>query len=231
MRRERARGGAGLLAGIGCTVIAVAATYLLERIALADHPRAWLHAPAYFVIAEGLVLAGVLGLATRVVSRIRPWIGARRYLLVAIAMLLAVGVFWLAVGAAELAWIWLVPAVCASAAPFVGRAKFFAVAPTLLPVLLVLAPSQLREAAWNGFAPPSLPLLGWIALVAVPPLAAVAYILRDRAYSGPLRTLVLPVGWALAITVGALMEFRYEAPCTATQFHELHLTCELGSGV
>jgi hypothetical protein len=231
MRHERARGGAGLLAGIACTVVALIAVYALERIALAAHPLAWLHAPAYFVIAEALVLAGTIGLASRVVARVRPWIGARRYLVVAIVTLLVFGVLLLAIGAAELAWIWLVPAACASAAPFVGRAKIVAVMPTLLPALLVLAPSQLREAAWNGFASRGMPLLGWIALVGIPPLAAVAYILRDRSYSGPLSTLVLPVGWALAITVGAAMEFRYDPPCTASQFGELHLSCELGSGV
>ncbi|MDQ3341848.1 MAG: hypothetical protein M4D80_42415, partial [Myxococcota bacterium] len=231
MRHERARGGMGLLAGVACTALAFIAVYALERIALAAHPLAWLHAPAYFVIAEALVLAGIVGLATRVVARIRPWIGARRYLVVAIVTLLVFGVLLLAIGAAELAWIWLVPAACASAAPFVGRAKIVALVPTFLPALLVLAPSQLREAAWNGFASRGMPLVGWIAIVGIPPLAAVAYILRDRTYSGPLSTLVLPVGWALAIIVGALMEFRYVPPCTASQFDELHLTCELGSGV
>ncbi|MDQ3341885.1 MAG: M28 family metallopeptidase, partial [Myxococcota bacterium] len=163
VRRERARGGAGLLAGLACTALAFIAVYALERIALAAHPLAWLHAPAYFVIAEALVLAGIVGLASRVVARIRPWIGARRYLVVAIVTLLVFGVLLLAIGAAELAWIWLVPAVCASAAPFVGRAKIIALVPTLLPALLVLAPSQLREAAWNGFASRGMPLVGWIA--------------------------------------------------------------------
>jgi hypothetical protein len=237
MRRERpvrAQGAgrfAGLLAGIACTVVAFAGVYALERFALAAHPLAWLHAPAYFVIAEALVLAGSLGLASRVVARIQPWIGARRYLVVAIVTLLVFGVSLLAVGAGELAWIWLVPAACASAAPFAGRAKLLAVLPTLLPAVLVLGPSQLREAAWNGFVAPGMPLVGWIALVGIPPIAALAYMLRDRTYSGPLSTLVLPVGWALAIGVGAAMEFRYDAPCTASQFDELHLTCELGSGV
>jgi len=237
MRRERREGGggAGLLLGSACVVVAFIAVYALERSALAAHPRAWLHAPAYFVIAEALVLGGVIGLASRLVARFRPWIGARRYLAVAIGVLLAFGVFWLVVGAAELAWIWLVPAALASVAPLLGRARFLALLPTLLPALLVLAPSQLREAAWNGFASPGMPLVGWVALVGLPPIAATAYALRseapDRWHSGPLGTLVLPMGWALSILVGVALELRYTPPCSASQFRQLHLTCEISSGV
>jgi Peptidase family M28 len=229
MRRERTRGGAGLFAGIAVTAIAFAAVAILER--AAARPFAWIHAPGYFVIAHSLVLVGVLGLASRLVARFRPWIGARRYLVVAIAILVAFGIFWLAVGAAELAWVWLVPAIIASTAPFVGRAKPLALAPTLLPLLLVLAPSQLREAAWNGFLPPTVPLAAWLAMVALPPLAACTYMLRDRGHSGPLGTFVLSMGWALAIVIGGGMEFCYQPPCTASRFQELHLTCEMASGV
>ena len=227
-QREDERG-AGLLLGSACVAVAFIAVYGLERSALAEHPRAWLHAPAYFVIAEALVLAGVIGLASRLVARVRPWIGARRYLVVAIGVLLAFGVFWLVVGAAELAWIWLVPAASASIAPLLGRARVIALLPTLLPALLVLAPSQLREAAWNGFAPATMPLVGWVALVGLPPIAAAAYAFRR--HSGPLGTFLLPMGWALSIAIGAAMEIRYESPCSASQFHQLHLTCEISSGV
>jgi hypothetical protein len=103
--------------------------------------------------------------------------------------------------------------------------------PVLLPAVLVLAPSQLREAAWNGFAAPGMPFVGWLALVGVPPIAAAAYAIRERRHSGPLGTFVLPMGWALAIIVGVIMEIRYEPACSALRFHELHLTCEIGSGV
>lgn len=231
MRRERARGGAGLLAGLACVVTAFTAAIVVERIALAAHPLAWLHAPAYFVIAEALIIAGTLGLTTRLVARFRPWIGARRYLAVSIIALLAFGVFWFAVGAPELAWIWLVPAACASVAPSLGRAKIVALVPTLLPALLVLAPSQLREAAWNGFASPSVPLVGWLAIVGIPPLAAAAYAFRDREHSGPLHTFVFAVAALVAVSVGAALVFRDEPPCSAAQFHELHLTCEISSAL
>jgi hypothetical protein len=227
MRRERERGSAGLLAGIACFVVAAIATIAIERAVDAR----WIHAPGYHVIAESLVLAGVLGLATCVVARITPWIGARRYLAIAIALPLVIGIVLLGVGAAELAWIWIVPATCAAAAPFVGRARVIALASSLLPAVLVLAPTQLREAAWNGFASPSIPLAGWLLLVAIPPLAAVAYMLRDRRHSGPLGTLVLFVGWALAITIGILMLVRYNPPCSTAKFRQLHLTCESVHGV
>ncbi|HLL22907.1 MAG TPA: M28 family metallopeptidase [Kofleriaceae bacterium] len=230
MRRDRARGGAGLLAGIACTVVAFASVLFLERVALA-YPLAWLHTPGLHVIAEALVLVGVLGLATRLVARRTPWIGARRYLVVAIALLVAFGVALLAIGAAELAWIWLVPAACASFAPFVGRARAVVLVPTLLPALLVLDPAQLREIAWNGFAPAAVPLVAWLALVGMPPLAAAAYALRARHPAGPLGAFVLPVGWALSIALGSTLIVRASPPCSASQFSELHLGCEMRSGV
>ena len=69
----------------------------------------------------------------------------------------------------------------------------------------------------------------------VPPIAAITYMLRaerdGRWHSGPLGTFVLPMGWALAILVGAALCLRHEPACTASQFDELHLTCEMGSGV
>jgi hypothetical protein len=89
----------------------------------------------------------------------------------------------------------------------------------------------MREAAWNGFAPPSLPFVVWLVLVGIPPIAVTAYTLRSRRQSGPLGTLVLPLGCGLAIIVGVLMVLRYEPPCTASQFFEFFFTCEIGSGV
>ncbi len=223
MRREGERGGPGLLVGVGCAAVALVAAYAVER---STELGVWVLAPGYHVIAETLVLAGVLGLATRVVARWRPWIGARRYLAIAIVLPLAFGLLLIAIDAGELAWIWLVPAACASVAPSLRRARIVALVPSLLPALLVLAPGQLREAAWNGFASPGMPLVGWLALVAIPPIAAAAYAFRDRGHSGPLGTFVLTVGWGLAICLGILMVVRYDPPCTAAKFRELRLACE-----
>lgn len=231
MWRERQRGGAGLVAGSACFVAAFAAVYVLERAA----QPAWLHAPGYHAIALALVFIGVLGLATRVVARVKPWRGAERYLAVCVAWLFAFGIVWLSIGAAEIAWVWLVPALCAAAASALGRAgviaRVVALLPAVLPALLVLAPAQLREAVWNGFASPEMPLVAWIALVAIPPITAATYLLRNRGHSGPLGAFTLPLGCALAILVGVIMVFRYESPCSVSQFHELSLTCEMGSGV
>ena len=236
VRMRRARGDrssrrAGLLASVACFAAAASAAYAVER-ALLEHPQQWLHAPGTYTIALSLVLVGVLGLLSRGVARLAPWTGAQRYLAVAIVLLLAPGAALLALGAAELAWIWLVPAAVASSAPALPRAlRLFALAPTLLPALLVLAPAQLREAAWNGFAPPGLPLVGWILVVGIPPVAAAGYWLRDRGHSGPLGAFVIPVGWALAIGLGLLMLLRDEPPCTPAEFQRLHLGCELVPGV
>jgi hypothetical protein len=227
LRRERQRGGAGLLAGSACFVVAFAAVFALEYVAR----PAWLHAPGYHAIALALVFVGVLGLATRVVARVKPWTGSERYLVMCVAWLFAFGVVWLAIGAAEIAWVWLVPALCAALSPVLGRARVLGLIPTLLPAVLVLAPAQLREAVWNQFASPQMPLVSWIALVAIPPIAGAAYALRARGHSGPLGVFILPVGWTLAIAVGLIMVFRYQSPCTASQFQEMSLTCEMGSGV
>nr|MDQ3369824.1 hypothetical protein [Myxococcota bacterium] len=133
---------------------------------------------------------------------------------------------FLAVGAAELAWIWLVPAVLAALAPRLGRLRLVAVAGALLPALLVLDPDQLREAAWNGFAPASVPLVVWLAVTLVPVLAMATWYVRHGFHSGPLGTLVLPMGWALATALGILMLARETPACTAVQFHAFHLACE-----
>jgi len=231
LRGARARGGLGLGVGALCLALALAAVYALEHVTRGAHPAPWLHAPGYHAIAFALVLAGVMGLVTRMAARIAPWVGARRYLAIAIALPLLVGGAFLAVGAAELAWIWLVPAAVAAAGPRLGRARVLVVVAALLPAVLVLAPDQLREAAWNGFAPASIPLVAWLAAAGIPVIAAAAWCLRHASHSGPLGTLVLSLGWALAMIAGILMVLRAEPPCSASQFLEFHLGCEIRSGV
>ncbi len=233
----RARGGLGLVAAIGCVALAIAAGYAIERATAGAHPAAWLHAPRYHAIGLTLVLAGTLGLATRLAARFAPWVGADRYLAVAVTLPLAIGLCFLALGAAELAWIWIVPAAVIALAPR-GRAGLVTVAVTLLPAALVAAPDQLREAAWNVFAPATVPLVAWLAATLLPVAAAVAWYLRHAAThptrprpAGALSTLVLPLGWALAMIIGILMLAIHEPPCSAAQFHEFHLGCEARSWV
>jgi len=224
-RRLPPERGAGVMLGLVAFAAASAATYGVERLTARGHPMPWIHDPARALACEGLVLAGALGLVTRVIARVRPWAGSRRYLAIAIAWSLAIGVALVAVGAAELAWIWLVPAAALALAPRLGFASIISVIVAALPVALVLAPAQLREAAWNGFLPTSVPLAGWLAVGSVSPLTALAWWLRSRRTS-PLGTLGLAVGCALAVAVGATGLGLARPRCSALEFERFQLACE-----
>jgi len=231
MRTPRARGGLGLAAGAGCFAIAAGATVAVERLAGGAHPAPWLHAPAVWLAAELAVFAGSFCLATRIAGRFLPWVGARRYLALAIAVPLAVGLGWLLLGAAELAWIWLVPAAACAIAPRLGRAGLAAVALSALPGALTLTPDLLREAAWNGFLPDGLPLAAWLAAFLAAPLAAASWWMRKGPTPGPLGTLVLPVGSGLAIAAGVVVVLHARPPCNPMEFRAFHLACEVTRGV
>jgi Peptidase family M28 len=228
---SRARGGLGVIVGLVCYAAAIAATAAIERFATDGHPASWLHAPGPSVLAELALLAGAFGLATRAAGRFAPWVGDRRYLAIAIALPLSVGLGCLWLGAAELAWIWLVPAAGAAVAPRLGRLGLVAIGLSVLPGVLVLAPDQLREAAWNGFWPAGIPLAAWIGGFALAPLAALAWWLRKRPAAGPLGTLVLPLGCGLATIAGVTLLLQAHPPCSPQQFHDLHLACEAALGV
>jgi len=119
-----------------------------------------------------------------------------------------------------------VPAVSVAAAPRLPAAVApAALVPALLPPILVLAPAQLREAAFNGFLPPSLPLAAWIGVLAAPSFAAVAWYLR-RTHLGPLRSFVLSMGCGLAVLGGAIAVGISQPACSAAEFHQFHLACE-----
>ncbi|HET9993459.1 MAG TPA: M20/M25/M40 family metallo-hydrolase, partial [Kofleriaceae bacterium] len=200
--------GAGLVAGLAClavaAVIAIAADHPIEldpeRVALASFARS--------VFGAALVLAGVLGLVTRIVARRFAWIGTRRYLAAALAPLAAVGIALVALGAAELAWIWLVPAAALAIAPRLPRAlAALATATSLLPAVLVLWPNQLLEARWNGFWIAGVPLAAWVVVLVAPGAGAVAWWLRSRPARGPLGTLVLAVGCGVSALAGFALQF------------------------
>jgi hypothetical protein len=207
-------------------MLAAGLAFAVERLAAGEHPAPWLHAPLRAELAEVAILFGALGLLARLLARRAPWIGRQRYIAVAVAVLLAFGGALLAVGAPELAWIWLVPAALAALAPRVGIFAPLALIPTLLPAVLVLAPDQVREAAWNGFLPPSLPLAAWVAGLLVPPAAAAAWWLRGRVGQGPLGSLVLALGCALAVVAGSVVISVTHPRCTAAEFHQFQLACE-----
>lgn len=221
--------GPGLAAGVGCLLAALLAAVALEWLAAGDHPAPWLHAPARWLAGLALVLAGGVGLATRLAARVAPWAGRGRYLQLAIGLPLVLGLALVFAGAGELAWVWLVPAAAtAGLARLVPRLPLLAAVPLGLPAALVLYPAQLREAAWNGFWPTAVPLAVWLAVLVAPLLAAVAWALRGRTTRGPLGTLVLPVGCALAMLLGAGLLLRTVPACSPEQFHAFHLACEIG---
>jgi hypothetical protein len=233
--RARQRGGRevvksprapGAAFGIACYVVALAIACVIERATYVGHPAPWLHAPLRALVADVLVLLGLFGLATRLVGRVRPWTGAQRYLAIAVVQCVLVGGALLALGAAELAWVWLVPAAVIAIAPRLGRAGVVAIAVAALPVVLALHPAQLREAAWNGFLPVSLPLTLLVGTVGAPTVATLAWWLRRGRPRGPLGTLVLGMGCGLAVLVGVVFAVTYSPPCTAVEFQRFHLACE-----
>jgi hypothetical protein len=216
----------GALAGLACYAAAAAAAVALERAAAGDHPAPWLHAPRAQEIALALVIAGTTALAARLAGRLAPWAGERRYLTIAIAAPLIFGLSLLLTGAAELAWIWLLPAAGIAAASRLGRVRWIALVAAALPAALLLDPDQLREAAWNRFLPSTVPLAMWIWITSLPVAASAAWLVRSRPPAGPLGTAVLSVGAALAILVGSVMLIRHAPPCSPSQFQEIHLACE-----
>ena len=199
--------GAGLLAGLACFALAGAVAIVVERPIAIDPERISLAPFAQSVFGAALVIAGVLGLATRVVARRFAWIGARRYLAAAIVSVAVVGIALLALGAAELAWIWLVPAAALAIAPRLPRPLAALTAATsVLPVLLVLNPQQVLEARWNMVLPPGVPLAALVGVLGAPTLATAAWWLRSRPTHGPLGTLVLAVGCGVSATAGIALQ-------------------------
>lgn len=235
LRAQPTRRGLGLLAATLCFAIAGGGAVLAERVIAGDHVAPWLHAPLPFTLGLSLVLAGALGLAVLAARRVRPWSGALRYVVLAVALLLAPGLALLALGAAELAWIWLGPAallaVAAHTGPRLAIVRVVAVLLAALPLALVLNPHQLREAAWNGFLPTTIPLAAWLFVLGAPIALAVAWLVRRRTPLGPLGSLVLPVGCSLAILAGAGVASLAPTPCSGADFNEFHLACELPTRV
>lgn len=231
LRTARARGGAGFLVGAACFALAGGATYALEVLTRGDHPSPWVHAPLRFVIAELLVLVGALGLVTLVVRRVRGFVGELRYLVACTLFLLAAGVALVAIGAAELAWIWLVPAAITALVPHVPRARWLAPVAAALPLVLVLAPNQLREVAYHGFLPSQVPLAVLVSVFSLPVAAALAWVFRSRGTTGPLGAFVLPMGCLLSVVAGVLLVSRAHPPCTGDDFNQFRLACEQVRGV
>jgi hypothetical protein len=224
LRRQRRGPGLGVAAGAACYALALAVTIGLEKLLAGDHPAPWLHGPLRAELAELLVLAGTFGWLTRVLARRGAWKGEQRYLALAAALELAFGVGWLLVGAPELAWIWLLPAASLALARVRPLAILAAVL-VLVPVALVLAPAQLREAAWNGFLPIGLPLAVWVGVLGAPMFAFTGWWFQ-RHTLGPLGSLVRILGCTLAAISGVALLATARPACSSQEFRDFRLACE-----
>jgi hypothetical protein len=223
----RQRGGLGLCAGIACYAVSVVAAAAVDR-----DPR-WLLEPLPHLLAAAAIIAGAFGLVTRAAARYRPWIGSTRYRALATAVLLAIGLAWLVLGAAEVAWIWLVPAAVLAGVrrrPKGEKGESVPIMASLLPVVLLLAPAQLREAAWNGFLPIGVPPAMWVGVLSIPVVAAVAGWARGGSANGPLGSLVLSVGCGLAVIAGVAVVVLSHPSCNNAQFEHFQLACDRVSG-
>jgi hypothetical protein len=229
--RTPRRAGLGLAVGAACYAAGVAATLAVERLPAGGHPAPWLHAPLRAELGLGLVLVGTCGLALRVVGRRWSWVGARRYLLLAIAFELGTGLALLVGGAAELAWLWLAPAACLALALRLGRLAPLALIAAAAPLGVILSPTLLREAAFNGFLPIAVPLTAWLAALGLPLVAAVGWWLRTHSRPGPLGALFLSLGCVVAIGAGLATSLTTHPICDSTEFSRLLLYCEVGAGV
>ena len=219
LRRARVRLRA--LLAIPIVLAAAGLVTLVERVSIG---AAWIHAPLLPLIGEMLLIGGAIGLLGTLARRHGHGDHSSDRALhhaIAIVLPLAIGGVLLALGAAELAWIWLLPA----AATAIGLGVL-----QLLPIVLVLAPSQIREAVWNGFWPTAVPLAIWLTALGLPAIAEAASISRrDRV--GPLGVLVLPVGCGLAMIAGVTLLFSAHPRCAFSENRQFDLTCEVDPGV
>lgn len=195
--------GAGLVAGILCFAAAVAIACLVNPVRFTPYSKL---ESARLTLGAFAVIAGTTGLLTRVVARRFPWTGDVRYLALAIAPPLALGLALSITGAAELAWVFLVPAAMLATATRARTFGFIAVIGSLLPAILVLHPNQLLEMTWNGFFPP-IPLVAFVAFLVAPTICAAAWWWRSRGTHGPLGTFVLSLGCAVSAIIGLWCEF------------------------
>jgi hypothetical protein len=219
--RQPRESGAGLLLGAASYALAIVIAIIATQ-GLQAYAGAWLFAPLPWLLATAMICIGSFGLITRVVGRIRRFTGEHRYRAFAAVLCLVTGLIVLAIGAAELAWIWLVAGAAIAILPAPLALLF-----SLLPAVLVLQPLQLREASWNGFLPPALPLAVVVSLLLVPSIATGAWWLRSRrTHIGPLGSLVLTMGWGLLVIGGLVVAVTQDPPCSAAEFGRFHLACD-----
>jgi len=227
----RARGrGPGLLAVAVLVVLLWCLAQLVLTLARGAHPRPWVHIP----LAATLMIAGVVasGAALAWLSPLGRFrlIGRRRFAAAAALPLLAAGAGLLAIGAHEIAWLPIASAVllCAGALAPRRAVPLLLFGLSLAPLLFALAPSFLREAAFNGFLPPAVPLPFFLAILLTPHAIAAAPLLAralpPRA-ALPRWSAAVPAAVLVAIALAAAVSFRH-LPCDAGSFQQLGIACE-----
>jgi hypothetical protein len=197
-----------------------------------DHPAPWAHAPLRFEVAL-VVIAGSLGLlAARLLSRWLRTPGESRYLAFAIVLPVLAGLACIAIGAPEIAWtaLWIGAAFGGLAWTRSLRMALPVFALSLLPLIGGLAPSFLREALFNGFWRPGMPITAYLAVVLLPHTFALIYVYRR--FVAPLPR----SGWAgraavavpLILLLAAFLSLAVPDPrCSGRAFERYGLACEL----
>lgn len=218
--------GPGLVAALVVWIGAAAATFGIEVLAARGYPMPWIHAPLRFELAAGLVLAGVATTLVIVIARWRPWAGPARYAAAAAVWNLLIGTVLVTLQAAELAWLWLVPAALLAWAPRLGpRLGAVVVGLAIVPTAPLVAPSLLRELYFHGFLPMG-PIAVVLAIHGITCALALAHLAARVRNWGPGLTFALPVIAAAAIATGVAVMTTYQPPCRAHDLLTQRLSCE-----
>jgi Peptidase family M28 len=221
--------GVGLLVAFAQVALVAMAVISLERFSAAGHPAPWSHDPLRTIVALGLVAAGMFSAALGMVRRLLGIRGERRFLFAAIAYFLVIGGAAAALDGWELAWIWLLPAALLALAPRLGRFGWAALLVAVVPTCALLGPDHLREAMFQGFFPPALPLAGWIILHALPHALAAIWWYGPRPRPGPGREAISLALSVAAIALGTSLLVTLRPLCTPERFDLAGLSCERGA--
>lgn len=208
------------------------AGFLRLSASIADHPRPWVHSPLPYVIATLVAAVSLAVVVGWIVGSSRPVAGRARYLALAIAVTLLLGVLLLIAGAPELAWIILFSSAAMGGMAIVrsAAAGWSLLGVATLPLLEVFGPNFLREAVFHGFLPSSVPLGIYMGLFLFPYAMAAVYAFKrwvphfPRTHRG--RVVIVAVPAALLFFSFLVMTMR-SPRCDGKSFRYQGLSCEL----
>lgn len=208
-------------------VLAWAATLGVEAIVdeALGHPAPWAHAPAkvmlHLVLVAALIARGLLAI---------PWLARRpigsdgRRTLVGAVMCAALGLALLGVGVFELAWLPLLAGAGLALTLRTGTVWLVVgCTAAALPPALALAPTMVREATYNGFLPPEIPITVLLAIVTFP-LGLAAFDLAGRPW--PPRAKRIATATLVGLVVATAVLATRSPPCPQEEFERDGLACE-----